>query len=236
MIKERTKEICRILKEKNLKNISLKCPNGVRADRIDYDLLKSMRDVGFDMLAFGVESANNKILANIKKGEKIDIIEQRIREACELRFDVDLFFILGSPGETLEDVENSFSLALKYPIRSAKFYNIIPFPATELFEYIKQNNLFLYPPEEILNNASHFESEPYFYSDEMPKEDRIKAFNMGRKVTRTVRRRHIERKIQLPKSLKTLFSLCYTTPFIENLVLNNSVFIKTKELIKNKFK
>jgi len=231
--RQRAEEICELLGKKDFKNISLKCPNGIRADRVDYKLLKNMRRVGFDMIAFGVEAAEDRVLKNIKKGENIATIERSIRDACNLGFDVDLFFIIGSPGERFEDVESSFSLALRYPIRGAKFYNIIPFPTTELFEWISEKGYLLHPLEHILNNASHFINEPCFFTPEMSANDRKRAFRMGQTITRRVRRNFIERKVNAPLILRKLFSFLYTIPTLENIIFNNSFFVRLKERIKS---
>lgn len=231
--RKRVEEICALLTKSKLSGLRLKCPNGIRADKVDYELLKKMKAVGFDMIAFGVEAAEDKILKNIKKGETIATIEESIRNACSLGFDVDLFFLMGSPGETLKDVKSSFSLAMRYPIRNSRFYNIIPFPNTELFEWIKKNNYFLHSYEHILNNASHFINEPCFYTPEMPSQDRRIAFGMAQKVTRRIRRNFIERKIKGPIVFKKTLGFVYTLPLVEDMLINNPVLVKVKERLKN---
>lgn len=235
LLKKRVEDICRLLAEKNLKGIRLKCPNGIRADRVDYNLMKKMKEVGFDMIAFGVEAATEHVLKNIKKRESLATIEESVKNACHLGFDVDLFFLIGSPGERFCDVEKSFSFALRYPVRSAKFYNIIPFPTTELYDWLEKNKLLLHSQDYILNNASHFVNEPYFYTPEMNREERIKAFKIGSRIERIIRRRYIERKIKLPVGLGYLASLVLSTPFMEGLLSNNSSLIRIKEKLKSNF-
>jgi len=85
--------------------------------------------VGFRFLSFGVESANEHVLKNIRKGEELQEIERAVKEACAIGYDVTLFFIIGLPGETAEDAEKSLEFAQRYPIFDAKFYNLIPFPS-----------------------------------------------------------------------------------------------------------
>lgn len=230
--RKRVEEICDLLSRKDFKGLSLKCPNGVRADRVDYDLLKIMREAGFDMLSFGVEAASDRVLKTIKKGEDAATIEKGIRDACSLGFDVDLFFLIGSPGENLRDIESSFSLARRYPVRSAKFYNIVPFPGTELFGWIGDKGYFLRAAEDIINNASHFINEPCFFTPEMSADDRRRAFRMGEKVSRDIRRKFIERKMKGPSLLKKAFSRIYTTPAAEAAINNNAAVIRLKESIR----
>jgi len=235
LFKKRVEEICDLLCQKNLKGIRLKCPNGVRAGQVDYKLLKRMREAGFDMIAFGVEAAADHVLENIKKGESLAKIEESVKNACQLGFDVDLFFLIGSPGETPADVEKSFSLALRYPARGANFYNIIPFPTTELYRRLEEKNLFLHSQEYILNSASHFINEPCFYTPEMSAQERKKAFQAGRKITRQIKRKYIARKIKTLFLLRSLVSMILVTPFMEWLLNNNCVIFKAKERLKMVF-
>ena len=230
--RRRVEQVCDLLGKKDFKGISLKCPNGIRADRVDRILLKAMREVGFDMISIGVEASNDMVLKNIKKGEDVAKIEETIRDACDLGFDVVLFFMIGSPGETPEDIKSSFLLAMRYPVSNAAFYNIIPFPATELFDWINDNGYFLRSPDDILNNASHFINEPSFFTPEMSAEERKKAFKMGRTVSRKIRRRFIERKTAGPWLAQKAFSWIYTLPLVEEALISNGVLIRTKERLK----
>lgn len=228
----RVEEICELLCEKDLKGINLQCPNGIRADRVDYGLLKAMKRAGFTTIAFGVEAAENRVLKNIKKGEDIEIIEKGIRDGCDLGFDIDLFFLIGSPGETIKDVESSFKLAMRYPVRSANFYNIIPFPTTELFRWIEENGYFLHSREHVLDNASHYINEPSFFTPEMSADDRKLYFRKAAGVSKVIRRRHIERKIKGPELFRRFFSWFYTCRYIEGFLLTNRILVTLKEMIK----
>ncbi len=100
MRQERVIEVCEEIKRRNFKGIELNCNNGIRADSVNYEILKHMMDAGFKYLAFGVEAGNNKILKNINKGETIEVTEAAIKNVLDLGFKVTLFFIVGFPGET----------------------------------------------------------------------------------------------------------------------------------------
>jgi len=232
--RRRVELICGLLGKRHLEGISLKCPNGIRADRVDYALLSAMREVGFDMVSFGVEAAKDDILKNLKKAETTATIEKSISDACKLGFDVDLFFLVGSPGERLSDVESSFSLALRYPVRSAKFYNIIPFLKTELFEWIEKHNYFLYPVDDILNNASHFVNVPCFFTPEMSACERKKAFVMSQRVSRKIRARYLERRLKGPVIFKRTLSQLYSFPLLDRLINNNAFIVRLKEQLKKR--
>ena len=61
-------------------------------------------------------------------------------EPFEIGYDVTLFFIIGLPGETVNEVEESFRFAQKYPVFDAKFYNLIPFPKTDIYRWLEKHN------------------------------------------------------------------------------------------------
>ncbi len=65
-IKDRVKQICRLLIKKNVK-VSWACPNGIRADRVDRELIRLMKRAGCYRVSFGAESGNQQILDNIDK-------------------------------------------------------------------------------------------------------------------------------------------------------------------------
>lgn len=193
--RDRVFKICDLIEKKGLKNLKLNCPNGIRADKADRELLKRMKEVGFEFIAFGVEAGTNKVLQKLKKGENIETIEAAIKNACELNYDVGLFFLVGAPGETPSDFYQSIKLALKYPILDVNFYNIIPFPQTELFNWIYENKYFLKLPEKYLNDESLFGDEPVFTTPEFTAEERRHALKFAKNIKKRVKKMMMTRKM-----------------------------------------
>lgn len=184
---KRVIEICEKIKSQNFKGIELNCNNGIRADRVNYEILKTMREAGFAYLAFGVEGGNNKVLKNINKGETIESVETAVQDALRLGYKVTLFFIVGSPGETMDDVKDSINLALKYPVFDARFYNLIPFPQSKLYEWVRSNNYFTVDSETYLNNSSQWGYQPVFETPDLDKNEREEALRMVRDIRKKIR-------------------------------------------------
>lgn len=192
--KERVIQLCDLILKNNIK-ATFAC-DGVRADRVDYETLKKMKESGFKYLSFGVEGGNNKVLKAIKKGETIEQIEKAIQDSIKLGFEVYLFFLVGSPTETKKDVQDSISLALKYPISGANFYNLVPFPGTELYEYVNKSNLFLIKPEQYLKDAPYYSNTPVFETPEFPKKERIEMLKKTKKIRQKIRRKVLKRRLE----------------------------------------
>jgi len=195
LLKDRVYQICDLIKLKGLTGLEFHCSNGVRADKVDKDLLKTMKEVGFNYICFGVEAGNNRILRNIKKGATMERIEKAIGDAVEMDFDVGLFFMVGHPGETAKDIEDSIRLALKYPVALAKFLNIIPYPGTELFLWIEKNNYFVGDWFKKLNYAMHIDEEPFFETPELSLVERKRVLERTAKVWVEVKKRYVKHKL-----------------------------------------
>lgn len=190
---DRVYQICDEIERRKLKDLFLRCSNGIRADKVDKKLLTRMKEVGFNYIAFGADAGNDKMLKLNKKGEKIENIDLAVKLACELDYNVKLLFVVGTPGETWEDVEDDVRLAKRYPLQDVHFYNIIPYPGTELYEWIEKNNRFLKKPENYLNNITFCDIDPIFDTPELSKEDRIKLFKYLEKVRKQVHKNAVQR-------------------------------------------
>jgi len=90
-------------------------------------------------------------------------------------------FIIGHPTETYEKAMESIKLAKELKCNIVNFYNLIPYPNTDLFKWIEksENARFLYPVEVYLNKLSYRNIFPVFETNEFPAEDRIRALKQG---------------------------------------------------------
>jgi radical SAM superfamily enzyme YgiQ (UPF0313 family) len=215
-----------------MKDLTLNLPNGIRADCVDRSLLQRMKEAGFRKIAIGVEGGNDRILKRLKKGERMETIERAIREACELGFDVVLFFLIGSPGESWNDIEESFRLTKKYPIAGANFYNLIPFPKTELFEWVHQNGYLVKTPEEYLSQISQFANEPCFYTPELSLSERKKAFIYAQQISKKVKGDWVRRKFKKWGPLAAGISFFYTNEPLNRFLWGKRSIYKIVEIIK----
>lgn len=245
LVPERVDEICDEIERRRFKDLYLMCDNGVRADKIDYRLLKRMKDVGFKMIGLGVESGDDKILKSLKKSATVKIMEDAIKTACDLGYIVELYLLIGAPGETWEDFEKTVNLATKYPIMVASFYHILPYPGTELFEIAKKNNYLLRTPEEYLNDGSQRVNTPFISTPEFPYEIRKKAFDYAYKTTSEyIKKTKTEySKRNAYEKFKSMgmndvfalpFANIYSNNFMHDYVFNNSIFSSLRKVIKKR--
>jgi len=226
--KERTIAICKEIKRRKFRNIKLRCGNGIRADRIDEEVLVCMKEAGFIQISFGVESVSDKILKVLKKGETVEQIEKAIKNAIKLGFDIVLFFLVGSPGETKEDVDKYINFCLRYPIFDVRFYNLIPYPGTELYDWVEEKKYFVQSPDIYLNNQSAFTEYPVFQTPEFTLEERRKALKKSKLITKMVRKKWLKNKFKnkgvIWQILYYFIIDIYINERFQNLIRQNRVF------------
>lgn len=54
--------------------------------------------------------------------------------------EVQVAFVIGTPGETWQDLEDSFALATQYPVWRADWNHLYAYPGTELFEWARKES------------------------------------------------------------------------------------------------
>lgn len=134
--RDHTERLCRLIIERSLK-ISWACPNGIRADKVDKELIKLMKRSGCYYFSFGVESASLEILKNIKKKISLDVIEKSINIANREGISTQGFFVFGLPGETKETIEQTIEFAGKTKLSRAQFAILDVLPGSELWDTLK---------------------------------------------------------------------------------------------------
>ncbi len=125
--------ICGEIIKRKLK-ISWSCPNGIRLDTLDEELVKLMEKSGCYSIAVGIESGSDKILKSMKKllnkakiKEKINMIKKNTK------IKITGFFMIGYPRETEEDVLETIRFAKELKIDKADFAFMMPLPGTEVW-------------------------------------------------------------------------------------------------------
>ena len=230
--KRRVYAICDEIEKRGLKDLFIRCSNGLRADSVDRQLLARMKEIGVREVGFGVDGGNNKVLGYLKKGETIETIERAVKDACELGLDVRLYFLIGSPGETAADIEDSIRLAKKYPLSLINVNNPIPYPGTEMFDYIKEHNLFLIPPEDYLNSVSEDRLVPVFQTRELPKEERIRVLKQCDRVRKQILKNAAYSMYKHRPIVGRLVKYFFNVTLFERLFFNNLTVRRLFEWIR----
>lgn len=136
--KGRVIEICDLLIHKKLqKRLKWLCNARVN---LDYETMKKMKQAGCRLIIPGIESGNQTILNNIKKGTKVEQFYTYVKDAKKAGLLIHACYIIGNRGETEETMAETLKLALKLNTDTAQFFPLIPYPGTEAYKWAKENN------------------------------------------------------------------------------------------------
>lgn len=135
--KGRVLEICNLLIEKGLhKRLRWLCNARVN---LDLETMQKMKQAGCHLIIPGVESYNQKILNNIKKGTTLELIDRYMENAHKAGLMVHACYMVGNEGETKETMERTLAAAMRFKTDTAQFFPLIPYPGTVAYDWAKEN-------------------------------------------------------------------------------------------------
>ncbi len=88
-----------------------------RADLVTPELLKKMKRAGVRTIAFGLESASERVLSRLGKNITTEKVADAIRLAQNHDLEVELFTIYGLPYETFEDAMKTLEFVKKNKVK-----------------------------------------------------------------------------------------------------------------------
>lgn len=126
----RVKEICRGIKERNLK---FAWSAFARVDTVNQEMFDAMAAAGCDSISFGVESGCPEMLKRVRKGISLEQAQNAVRMCKQSGMLAHASFMVGLPGETKETLKRTDAFARSLDILYGYHY-LAPFPGTTLCE------------------------------------------------------------------------------------------------------
>jgi anaerobic magnesium-protoporphyrin IX monomethyl ester cyclase len=118
--------------------VKLSFPNGVRADRLDEELLDLMKVANTKYLVIAVESGSPRIQKFIRKNVNLEKAMEMINLSVSKKIYTSGFFMLGFPTETADEAGETVDFALKSKLHAAHFFGVTAFKGTTLeSEYVR---------------------------------------------------------------------------------------------------
>jgi len=117
-------------------DIAWTCPNGIRIDSLTEELLEKMKKSGCYSLFVAIESGSQETLNRMKKGLRTKEVTSKMEIIKKFGFDVTGFFILGFPGETKADMDETIQFARSLPLDVADFSNFLPLPGASVINRV----------------------------------------------------------------------------------------------------
>jgi anaerobic magnesium-protoporphyrin IX monomethyl ester cyclase len=137
--KKRTVELCNLMKKEKL---DIKWVCDTRVDQVSRELLREMKSAGCQTIWFGVESGSARILEKLNKKITMEQISHAFKLCKEQGIQLACSFMVGIPGETVEDMNATFKFARKLDPDWCQFNTYVAVPGSKLYDEIMANGLY----------------------------------------------------------------------------------------------
>ncbi len=133
-----------------------------RGDNADYEVLKELLIAGFKGVYYGIETASEKLMKSLNKGETVEQVVEAIKISKQIGMHVSGNYIFGLPSETHQDRMQAIQLTKELDLDLVKYNNATPYPGTELYNHAKDTNrLKIKGIYENINSVSTFIENPF---------------------------------------------------------------------------
>jgi radical SAM superfamily enzyme YgiQ (UPF0313 family) len=113
-----------------------------RVDFVDPEMLQIMARAGCWMIAWGIESGDERMLRRMRKGTNLDQIHRALRWSRNAGIMNWGYFIIGLPGETEDSIRRTIEVSKELPLDLALFHIAAPHPGTPFFFEVVENGWF----------------------------------------------------------------------------------------------
>ncbi len=132
----RAKQICDLIIASGLK-LGFQFGNGVRLERFDEELVRKLAQAGTHHIAIAIESASDRIQKLIKKHLKLSQLDEVLIWTQRYGIETLGFFMLGFPGEKIEEINQTIQFACGSKFNEALFSIATPYAGTEFNELVR---------------------------------------------------------------------------------------------------
>ena len=154
-----TEEVCKEFLKRNLP-VKWRC-NG-RLNYCSEELLQLMKDAGCVFINYGIENMDQKVLNNMKKGLRPEMIVRGIEDTLKVGISPGLNFIFGNKGDNKETMKKMVDFILKYDDFAQKrtIRPVTPYPGSPLYyDAIEMGLLDKNNPAEDFYERKHLNSD-----------------------------------------------------------------------------
>jgi magnesium-protoporphyrin IX monomethyl ester (oxidative) cyclase len=161
--RKRAEKIFDLMIERGInKKIKWDTPNGLRADTLDEPLLIKMKEAGAELIYVAPESGSQKVVNEII-GKNLDLrkVEEVVKICQKINLKIGLFFVIGLPGETKDDILKTIEFANKMRKLGAMSLCSIARPTfgTDLYKLCKEKGYLLKDDKELEMTLVNFEGD-----------------------------------------------------------------------------
>ncbi|MBI2556067.1 MAG: radical SAM protein [Planctomycetes bacterium] len=134
------KSVIELCKEIIHRNLDIAWVANSRVNTIDEERLEWMKKAGCWLVALGIESGNDEIQKQIKKGTTRSQAREAVKLCKKLGIKTYSFYLIGFPWETREMIMDTLNLAKELSCDFSEIHIAIPYEGTEFYEIARFSN------------------------------------------------------------------------------------------------
>jgi len=139
--RKRLKRIVQLIEEKGI-NKKTEFYVNVRANQADEEVAELLKRMNVTTVDMGLESGTDKILQFLKgKNSSVAQNKRAVEIFTNFGMRTNGTFIIGTPGETREDILETYNFIKRSKLSYFATYILVPLPNTPLWEYAKNKGL-----------------------------------------------------------------------------------------------
>jgi radical SAM superfamily enzyme YgiQ (UPF0313 family) len=146
-----------------------------RVDTVDEEVLKKLKEAGCLRIHYGIEAGTEKILKVLRKGITLEMAERAIKMTKKVGIQTLAYFMIGSPTETKEDIEQTIAFAKKIDPDFVHITILTPFPATDVYRLGLEKGVIPYDYWQKFAKNPTKEFSPLYWEESLKKEE-LKAY------------------------------------------------------------
>ena len=190
MRKKDTSELCALIRKEKV-DIEWVCDT--RVDLVTREMLREMKTAGCKTIWFGGESGSQRILDKLNKHVSLEQTETAFKMCREEGIHTACSFLLGVPGETIDEMNMTFKFARKLDPDWCRFNIFVAVPGSTLYREVMDKKLY----DRLEDFAAYVKTDEFDYE---------KVLGIQRNFHRNFNRspRRVVRKIQQQGLLSVL--------------------------------
>jgi anaerobic magnesium-protoporphyrin IX monomethyl ester cyclase len=114
----------------------------VRAEHIDFELLRLMKEAGCWMISLGIETGDEDLLAQHRQNADLAMLAEKIHLIKKAGIRTKGLLMMGLPGESEKSIRKSMEYVFSLPVDDFNLSKFTPFPGSPLYKTISQVGTF----------------------------------------------------------------------------------------------
>jgi len=137
--RQRVEDFCSMMMDNSL-GMTFNC--AVRADHIDFELLRMMKEAGCWMISLGIETGDEDLLSQHRQNVNLEHLAEKIHTIKKAGIRVKGLLMMGLPGESEQSIKRSMDYVFSLPIDDINLAKFTPFPGSPLYKTIHEKGAF----------------------------------------------------------------------------------------------